>query len=262
MRPGIARSGSVTIRWPIQLALAAVSLLLFAMHAQAARLGVETEFEAAVVAATRNDVRIPGAGGTSFSLVNDLSAPAAPAFRIRAGVRIADRHLVTALYAPLRLSANGSFDRAIVFAGSTFPAGSPVHAVYRFDSYRLTYRYSFIRHEALEIAAGATAKIRDAEIAVYGPSSGRKTNTGFVPLLNLHVEWRPGASAWGLMLDADALAAPQGRAEDVLLALTWAVRDGVGLFAGYRMVEGGAANDEVYNFAWLHYGAIGTRVLL
>ena len=26
------------------------------------------------------------------------------------------------------------------------------------------------------------------------------------------------------------------------------------LAAGYRMVEGGADVEEVYNFAWLHYG--------
>ncbi len=245
-----------------RLALAAVVALLASLSARPARAEVETEFEAAIVAATRNDVRIPGKGGTSLSLVDDLSTAAAPAFRLRAGVRFADRHLVTALYAPLRLSARGDLDRDVAFAGSTFPAGSPVYALYRFDSYRLTYRYSFIRDDTFELAAGFTGKIRDAEIALYGPGSARKTNTGFVPLLNLHIEWRPNAGRWGVMFDADALAAPQGRAEDVLVALTWAARDGVDLYAGYRTLEGGADNDEVYSFAWLHYGALGLRVRL
>ncbi|HEY6559124.1 MAG TPA: hypothetical protein VI072_17695 [Polyangiaceae bacterium] len=222
----------------------------------------ETELEAAVVAATRNDVRIPGTAGTSFSLVDDLNASAGPAFRVRAGVRVAERHLVSALYAPLRLSANGNPDRDIAFAGAEFRAGSPVYAVYRFDSYRLTYRYSFVRDDVLEIGAGVTGKIRDAEIALYGAETARKTNTGFVPLLNLHIEWRPGRGSWGVLLDADALAAPQGRAEDVLVALTWAARDGVGIYAGYRTLEGGADNDEAYNFAWLHYGAVGVRLRL
>lgn len=241
-------------------ALAAGAVLLVALHSSPARASVEMEFEAGVVAATRNDVRIPGTSGTSFSLVDDLSASASPAFRVRTGVRIADRHLVTALYAPLRLSANGDFDRDVSFAGATFPAGNDVHAVYRFDSYRLTYRYSFVRHEEFELAAGLTGKIRDAEIALYGTETARKTNTGFVPLLNLHVAWRPGAGPWGLLLDADALAAPQGRAEDIVLALTWAARDGADLYAGYRTLEGGADNDEVYGFAWLHYGVVGVRV--
>jgi hypothetical protein len=244
------------------LALAAVFALLSTVAARVASATVETEFEAAIVAATRNDVRIPGAGGTSFSLVDDLSTTASPAFRVRVGARLADRHLVTALYAPLRLNASGSVDRDLTFAGAFFPAGTPLHAVYRFDSYRLTYRYSFVRREALELAAGLTGKIRDAEIALYGPDKGRKTNTGFVPLVNLHVEWRPGAGDFGLLFDADALAAPQGRAEDVLLALSWVARDGIDLYAGYRTLEGGADNDEVYNFSWLHYGAVGMRVRL
>jgi hypothetical protein len=250
-------------RWALH-ALAVIAAQISSFHAGLARadVEVETEAEAAIVAATRNDVRVPGDSGTAFSLVDDFSTSASPAFRVRAGVRIADRHLVTALYAPLTLNATGEFDRDLEFEGASFPAGTPLHAVYRFDSYRLTYRYSFVQNASLELAAGATAKIRDAEIAVYGPAKGRKTNTGFVPLLNLHAEWRPGAGKLGLLFDADALAAPQGRAEDVLLAVLWAARDGVDLYAGYRTLEGGADNDEVYNFSWLHYGAVGMRVRL
>ena len=207
-----------------------MAALLGGMYPGSAHAGaeVETELEAAVVAATRNDVRIPGNAGTSFSLVDDLSARAGPAFRVRAGVRIAERHLVSALYAPLRLSANGNPDRDIAFAGAEFRAGSPVYAVYRFDSYRLTYRYSFVSCRCS----------------------------------TCNIEWRPGRGSWGVLLDADALAAPQGRAEDVLVALTWAARDGVGIYAGYRTLEGGADNDEAYNFAWLHYGAVGVRLRL
>jgi hypothetical protein len=44
---------------------------------------------------------------------------------------------------------------------------------------------------------------------------------------------------------------PQGRAEDVMLALPWDVGEAITLRAGYRMLEGGADNDEVYNFAWI-----------
>lgn len=218
---------------------------------------VEASLEAGAVATSRNDVRIPGNGGTRLSLSDELSSPAAAAFRVRAGVRLNERHLITALYAPLQLEARGSVDRELAFAGQTFAAGTPLYAVYRFDSYRLTYRYSFVRDERWELAAGFTGKIRDAEVSLYGDGAARKTNTGFVPLLNLHAEWRPGGGLWGLLLDADALAAPQGRAEDVLLAATWAVRSGVVLRIGYRMLEGGADNDEVFSFAWLHYAALG-----
>jgi hypothetical protein len=228
----------------------------------AAADGIAADFEAGVVAASRNDVRIPGAGGTNLSLVDDLSSPATPVFRLRVGYRFADRHFVTALYAPLRINATGVLDSNAIFAGQNYPAGSSLLGVYRFDSYRLTYRYSFVRNRTVELAGGLTGKIRDAEISLYGARTARKTNTGFVPLLNFHFEWRPRGGSFGVVLDADALAAPQGRAEDILLAATWAVRDGIVFRIGYRTVEGGADNDEVYNFAWLHYAVAGVELRL
>ena len=245
---------------PIHVLSILVSASVLSVYGPAAADGIEADFEAGVVSASRNDVRIPGAGGTGLSLVDDLSAPLTPVFRLRAGVRFADRHLVTALYAPLRINATGVLDSSAVFAGQTFPAGSSVLGVYRFDSYRLTYRYSFVRNETFEVAAGLTGKIRDAEVSLYGARTARKTNTGFVPLLNVHMEWRPRGGSFGLVLDADALAAPQGRAEDILLAATWAASDRIVLRVGYRMVEGGAENDEVYNFTWLHYAVGGVAL--
>jgi hypothetical protein len=236
------------------------SLLLASRPARADR--VEAEFEAGAVWASRNDVRIPGSGGTGLSLSDELRSSATPVFRVRLGYRFGDRHLVTALVAPLRVNATGVAPRDIDFAGATYPVGTPLLAAYRFDSYRLTYRYSIARSRTLDVAVGATAKIRDAEISFHGVETSRKTNTGFVPLVNVHVEWRPGGGPLGLLLDADALAAPQGRAEDVLLAATWAIRDGVGLYAGYRTLEGGADNDEVYNFSWFHYAVAGLQFRL
>jgi len=219
--------------------------------------GVEAEVEAGFVFTSRNDARIPGDSGTKISLADDLSTKPAPVFRLRLGYRIADRHLITALYAPLQVNATGSVDRDVAFAGGIYPAGTPLLAVYRFDSYRLTYRYSIVWRDGLDVAAGLTAKIRDAETSLYGAEARRKTNTGFVPLVNIHVAWRPKSGPFGLVLDADALAAPQGRAEDVLLAATWECREGLELRVGYRMLEGGADNDEVYSFAWLHYLVAG-----
>jgi hypothetical protein len=240
----------------------AVAAALVSAAAPARADGIEADFETGVAAASANVVRIAGRGGTRFSLVDDLDASAEPVFRVRFGYRFADRHLITALYAPLQLEASGALDRDVVFQGETFAAGQPVLATYRFDSYRLTYRFSFVRDEEWELAAGVTGKIRDAEISLYGAQTATKTNTGFVPLINLHAEWRPGGGAFGVVLDADALAAPQGRAEDVTLALLWDVAEAVTLRAGYRMLEGGADNDEVYNFAWIHYGVVGVGLRL
>lgn len=247
-----------------QSAIAGFALVLglcagpaFRGRAEADPIKTHVEIETGFVFSGRNDARIPGDTGTTISLTDDLSTKPAPVFRIRAGLRFAKRHVVSGLYAPLTLTARGSVDRDIEFEGATFAAGSPLLAVYRFDSYRLRYRYSLVLGKEFEIAAGLTGKIRRAETSLYGGDARRKTNTGFVPLASVHIKWRPGGGNFGVVLDADALAAPQGRAEDVLLALTWQIRDEVGLRVGYRMLEGGADNDEVYSFAWLHYAVAG-----
>ncbi len=54
-----------------------------------------------------------------------------------------------------------------------------------------------------------------------------------------------------------AQAAKQGRAEDVLIAATFKFSDHFVIKAGYRILEGGADSDEVYNFALFHYGSLG-----
>ncbi len=243
---------------PLLASVLLTCTLLF--RASPAEAALEAEFEAGAVFVSRNDASIPGDDGSRFSLVDDLSTDPAPAFRLRLGYRIAERHLLTALYAPLTLTATGRFDRDITFRDATYAADTPVLAVYRFNSYRLTYRYSFVWEDDLDLAAGFTAKIRDAETSLYGAEARRKTNVGFVPLINLHAALRPGGGPWGVVLDADALVAPQGRAEDILLAATYEVRDGVELHAGYRTVEGGADNAEVYSFAWLHFAVVGVHL--
>ena len=60
-----------------------------------------------------------------------------------------------------------------------------------------------------------------------------------------------------ILFDGDALAAKQGRAEDVLLAGTYKFSDHFLVRCGYRILEGGADGGEVYNFALFHYASFG-----
>ena len=39
---------------------------------------------------------------------------------------------------------------------------------------------------------------------------------------------------------------------EAIVAATWAFREGLELRAGRRALEGGADDDEVYNFSWFH----------
>jgi hypothetical protein len=137
-----------------------------------------------------------------------------------------------------------------------------LEAKYTFNSWRLTYRFHLVRSTKWTVGLGLTAKVRDAEISLSGGgTSSNTTDLGFVPLLNFLVRWE-FAPRWGLLLEGDAAAAPggQGRAEDIHLALLYKPSDSVTLRAGYRLLEGGAEVDQVYNFAWVDYLTIGATL--
>lgn len=232
-------------------------LLLAAIPAQS-KMTWSIDFETGVAFNGYNDVRIPGDTGTDISLTDDLNSHARMVGRVRLSYMPAERHTLSALFAPLRLSSDGTADRAILFENRTFDAGTDLEATYRFDSYRLTYRYDFIKQEGLNLGLGVTAKIRDAAITLWdGGQTAQKSNTGFVPLINFKLEWQIGRRNY-LLIEGDALAAPQGRAEDVFVAFVTKYSEKAALKAGYRILEGGADNDEVYNFTMVHYLLIGT----
>jgi hypothetical protein len=215
------------------------------------------DLESGVVFTGSNDVRIPGDAGTLFSMKDDLVSDPAFFYRISLGYTIGSRHTLTLLYAPLETRSEGSMAQDIVFEGVTFPANTELEGTYKFNSYRLTYRYDLVKKPRIEFGLGFTAKIRDAKIALSSnASASEKTNVGFVPIINFRLLWNMG-DKFGLLLYGDALAAPQGRAEDVLIAATWALSDRLRLRAGYRILEGGADNDEVYNFSLFNYASAG-----
>lgn len=209
-----------------------------------------------------NDVRIPGKGGTLFSLKKDLKTESSLFFRGRLSYSFGSRNTVSVLVAPLTVKASGSIPKAVQFQDNAFGENAPLNAEWKFNSYRLTYRYDVAKSEQIEFGLGLTAKIRDAKISLSdGGASSTKTDLGFVPLINLRFLWNP-SSTIGLLVEADALAAPQGRAEDVLAAVVLRLSDSYAMRAGYRILEGGADNDKVYNFALFHYAVIGITATL
>lgn len=237
-------------------------LLLGLILAAPAAAQVELDLETGAVFNGYNDVRIPGDTGTLFSLSEELDADPAAFFRLRIFYDFNARHHVGLLFAPLSINSSGALNRNLLFEGTTFPAGAPLDATYQFNSYRLIYRYDFFRSEKLELGIGFTAKIRDAKIAVEsGSLSSEKTNVGFVPILHFRLQWHVGDQVT-LLLDGDALAAPQGRAEDVLAAVKFDITEKLALKLGYRILEGGAENDEVYNFTLVNYASAGIILTL
>jgi len=215
------------------------------------------DFETGLTSTGYNDVRIPGDKGTLFSLKDDLKPETSLFYRLRASYTIKSRHTFSLLYAPLEIKSKGSVHDDIFFEGVLFPGSTELAGTYKFNSYRLTYRYEIVRKPGFEFGLGFTAKIRDAKISLSSPDLySEKTNVGFVPIINFRLLWQMN-DKFGVLLDGDALAAPQGRAEDVLIAATYKLSDLIGIHAGYRILEGGADNDEVYNFALVNYASVG-----
>jgi len=227
-----------------------------------AKAQAHIDLESGLLFTGYNDVRIPGNQGTLFSLKDDLVSKTALFYRIRVDYTIKSRHTLSLLYAPLETTSEGSVTNDIFFQGVVFPANSEIKGTYKFNSYRFTYRYNFIQKPKFEFALGFTAKIRDAKIALSSPGlMSEKTNVGFVPIINFRLMWKID-DTFGLLLDGDALAAPQGRAEDVLIAATCKLSENIDIRAGYRILEGGADNNSVYSFALFHYASFGFTIHL
>lgn len=207
-----------------------------------------------------NDVRIPGNTGTLFSFNKDLTSNTEYFWRVRLDVRLGAKHVLSGLAAPLGIDASGTFNRPVSFAGETFAPGVSVTGRYVFNSYRFTYRYEFLNKGGWRFGLGVTAKVRDAVISLkMATQYAEKTNLGAVPLVNFKLERDLGGRAI-FRLEGDALAASQGRAEDIFTGILVPLNRNVTLKAGYRMLEGGADNDEVYTFSGFHYAAVGAII--
>lgn len=215
------------------------------------------DVETSIVISGYNDVAVPGDNGTRFSLTEDLDADQTGAFRLRYGKTLSERHWIGVLVAPLTIKSHGTLAKSVDFDGTTFPEGSSVDAKFRFDSYRFIYRYHLHQSDVFQASIGGALKVRSAEIRLE--SEGRKAekeNIGLVPLLSFDVTFKPFEKIH-FLIDGEALAAPQGRAEDVLFAVKYRVNDSLSFKTGYRLLEGGADNDEVYTFSLFHYFLVG-----
>ena len=204
-----------------------------------------------------NTFRIPGDSGTKVSLANEFDCEPVMFSRFRVGYANNPRESWSVLIAPLYFSGDGQNDHDIAFNGITFPAGSNLHAGYRFNSYRISYRKNYSIDGPFTYGYGVTLKVRDADISLSdGTQYSKSNNLGIVPLINFRANWQLTPRC-GFLLEGDALAAPQGRAEDIMAAFTYRLDEKTTARIGYRMLEGGADNDNVYTFALINYALLG-----
>ena len=208
--------------------------------------------ESGVLFTGLNNIR-NGTNGTLFSLKNDLSTPPSPFLRLRAGFLLNNKHHFSILYAPLKSLVTGTIDRNILFDGKYFKANIPLEAVYKFNSYRLTYNRIITDNDKFKFGLGLSAKIRDAGTSLKNKELLSKNfSVGFVPLINVLANWNISQKA---VIDflGEGIIASKGRAIDLSLSGRYSFTKSLQGNIGYRLLEGGANGTKRYNFIQLHF---------
>ncbi len=206
---------------------------------------------------SRNRARIPSDTGTRFDL-KDLTGSGPDAYvRLYVQHDFNDRHSLRLNLAPVKATGTGALDSDVQFAGEDFSADTPTRASYQFNTYRLTYRWTFHRGDRWDLGVGGTLLVRDADIELrQGDRRANDDDLGVVPLLHLYSAYHL-SDRTSLVADVEAAAAPQGRAIDAAFKVRHELPSGWHVYGGYRTLEGGADNSNVYTFAWLHHAMVG-----
>ena len=242
------------LRW---LAALAALVSMAAPAAEGVPLSPALTVELGAAWQLRNTAQVSNEPPNTRFKIDDLTGDGPyPAGRVVLDWPLNEKHRLRFLIAPLGIDESGTTSQPIVFRDTTFAPG-PIDVKYRFDSYRASYRYVFYERERWTWSGGGTLNIRDAEIRLQqGTLSRVRKNTGVVPLLALEGEWR-FAPGWYGLLDFEGLAAPQGRAIDVALKLGYDVTPNISVAGGYRILDGGADNDDLYTFARFDSAVLG-----
>lgn len=247
----------------MKIAYSILAFVIFTGLCTTAKAQFSIDAEGGIIPSTSyNKVRIPNNGGTLVNLSDQLNYKSKAFYRIRIGYTIGERHHISLLYAPLTLKYQGNFTQNVNFNNQDFSANIPLNVFYKFNSYRLTYRYNFIQQGRWQVGAGLTAKIRDADIRFKSEfHDTHYDNVGFVPIINFYARYKPNYR-WGFIVEGDALAAKVGRAEDVFAGASYQINSSLAVKLGYRVLEGGADNDKIYNFNWVNYASAGILLSL
>jgi len=244
-----------------RLFLIIMYIVIIGIHSTTAQITLDVETGA--VWNGYNNVEVPLGSGSRFSLTENAEVNTNEFFRLQLLITTGEVHTIRFLYAPLISISQGTFSNEVLFNNHQFSAGTNFTGIYKFNSYRVTYRYNFSTSGNFQWGLGLTAKIRDAKIEIIGDRIiAAKNDLGFVPLINFNFEWLPQEN-FSFQLIGDALVSPygQGRAEDVLIAFRYHLPRTT-LKVGYRILEGGADVAEVYNFTLFHYAVLGFIVNL
>lgn len=188
---------------------------------------------------------------------SDLSSEHGYTMRFRAGARIACKHDVLFLYAPLQQIYTGQLNEEVTFNNSTFNAFEPTIIVSTFNSYRLTYRYFFLWGSRTRMAAGFTGMYNNESVFVrQGEEVNMKSVDGFIPAVHIYAEYKL-ADRTSILFEGDGLISSTDRFLDYQIAIPYQLTDNLTARIGYRMLEGVSGVDQTFVSPRFHYGLLG-----
>ncbi|MCC8145408.1 MAG: hypothetical protein LIO93_02995 [Bacteroidales bacterium] len=209
----------------------------------------------------RNTVERPNGEGTRIPLNNDFKRKSDALFSPRFELEWSyNRHHAIATVALLQDKFEGKANQDILYNNVLFNAGNNIEAVYRFNTYRLGYRYRIVENQDFNFEMGATILLRDAFISFEDEEKKTKfDNVGVAPLLSYYIEWKV-LERLSLLSYGDAFAIKVGRAEDIFVGGKYRFSPLISGMLGYRLLEGGSDSDQVYTMAAFHYISLGIEV--
>lgn len=154
----------------------------------------------------------------------------------------------------------GISPKEILYDNYVFGKGVNLDTKYKFNTYRIGYRYGLVETNHFSFQLGATLLIRDAAITLSDPGQKAKyTNVGVAPLLSYYLGWQPG-SHFTLFSSGDGFAVKAGRAFDIFAGIKYRFNSFLSAYGGYRLLEGGSDGKKVYTMANFNFVSLGIGI--
>ena len=115
--------------------------LVLIMASSALAGDLDIRLEGGSVWFSRNDVRIPGDDGTKFDMLDQTGKGPDPYIRFCATYDFNDRHSLRLTLATLEVDGTGRLSEDVTFKEDVFTADTPTKGTFKFNTYRLTYRW-------------------------------------------------------------------------------------------------------------------------
>jgi len=157
--------------------------------------------------------------------------------------RFADHHRLQFRFEDLSRSSTRTLQKDIDLNGTTYTAGDTVHAIYGLQFFDLTYAWSFMKDDRMEISLTAGVDLIRTHLSIESDITGREENERFtvpIPLPGLNADFALTPNLW-LRERVQFMYVPiknySGLLVDFSMALEYSVLKNVSLGLGFDLLR-------------------------